>query len=392
MFRKIISLLLIGALLISAAIPALAETLYATVKTPTTDGAVYIRRVAGVGQPIVGSAKHGDQLIVLQKGNTWHKVKVVRTGVSGWAYGQYITFSQSTSDVNQPGVVASSDGYANFRTGPGTKHSIIAPLNNGTKLEVISKTGSWYYVHCPAKKAYGYVSANLVKLTAASAESTTPAQNAASVKSSDGFANLRKGPGTNYGVVTKLYNGTEVEIVSSSGNWSRVNVPSTNQYGYVYTKLLKTAAASATAKPSQTVKPAETAKPAAGAYVTGKINSSDGYANLRTGPGTKNSVMAKLYNNVLVSILSTEGSWCKVQLSDAGRIGYVSKDLVETVKTEGTMVTTSSVNLRSGPSTDYAKRTKLDKGVTVSVLSIHGNFARVNAQGWIGYVSLSYLK
>ena len=386
MFRKLISAFLICALLLVTAVPALADTLYARVTTPTADGAVYVRRVAGVGQPIVGSAKSGAQLIVLKKGNTWHRVKVVRTGVSGWVYGQYITFDSSATTVDQPGTVASSDGYANFRTGPGTKHSIIAPLNNGTKLTVINKTGSWYYVYCASKASYGYISANLVKVGSSSSGSTSSgstgtAVSTATVSSSDGFANLRKGPGTNYGIVSALYNGTKVETVSSSGNWTRVNVPSTNQYGYVYTKLLKTGSSASTSKPLQ-----------GSVYETGRINSSDGFANFRTGPSTSKSVIAKLYNNVYVSILSKDGNWYKVQLSDAGQTGYVYAKLVETVKHEGTMITTGNVNMRSGPGTDYAKRTVIAKNTLVTVLSTHGDFARVNANGWIGYISLSYLK
>ena len=87
-----------------------------------------------------------------------------------------------------------------------------------------------------------------------------------------------------------------------------------------------------------------------------------------------------------------DGNWYKVQLSDAGQTGYVYAKLVETVKHEGTMVTTGNVNMRSGPGTDYAKRTVIAKNTLVTVLSTHGDFARVNANGWIGYISLSYLK
>ena len=210
MFRKILSALLIGAMLLTMAVPALAETLYGTVVTPTKDGAAYVRRVAGAGQPIVGSAKNGDQLIILKKGNTWHRVKVVRTGVSGWMYGDYVRFSAATTDINQPGKVASSAGYANFRTGAGTDSTVISRLNNGSQLNVISKTGSWYYVYHAASGNYGYVSANLVSLTA---DDTGVSTATATVQSSDGFANLRKGPSTNYGIVAPLYNGTAVEIV-----------------------------------------------------------------------------------------------------------------------------------------------------------------------------------
>lgn len=381
MFRKFLSLLLVGALLIAAAVPAFAATLYASVTTPTPDGAVYIRRTAGEGQAIVGSAKSGDRLEVLKKGNTWHRVKVLRTGVTGWVYGKYITFNAAATEIDRDGKVSSSDGYANFRTGPGTSNAVIARLNNGTELNVIHKTGSWYYVYCASKKSYGYVSANLVKLDP-QADSSAAAGTAV-IASSDGFANLRRGAGTNYGIVAPLNNGTEVEIVSVSGNWTRVNVPSTHQYGYVYTKLIKQQSGETNSGSAAVTN---------GAYKTGRINSSDGFANFRTGPGTDKSVIAKLYNNVMVSILATDGNWYKVQLSDAGQTGYVYKKLVETVQPQGTMITTGDVNLRAGPGTGYTKKTVVPGNTSVSVLSTYGDFARVNAGGWIGYVSLSYLK
>lgn len=383
MFRKIISALLIGAMLLTMAIPALADTLYGTVTTPTSDGAAYVRRVAGAGQPIVGSAKNGDQLIILKKGNTWHRVKVVRTGVTGWMYGAYVKFNAAATDINQPGKISSSAGYANFRTGAGTNTTVIAQLDNGAKLNVISKTDSWYYVYHAASGNYGYVSANLVSLSAATGDSTKNGM--ATVRSSDGFANLRKGPGTNYAIVSPLYNGTGVEVVSTSGNWTRVNVPSTNQYGYVYTKLLKNDAAADDDWSSAWIDKDE-------AYATGRIASSDGYANFRTGPSTDDSVIAKLYNNVLVSILDTKGNWYKVQLSDAGRTGYVYKTLLEKVEAKDILTATGNVNMRSGPGTSYTKKTVVAKGTPVSVISYHGNFARVNAKGWIGYVSMNYLK
>lgn len=387
MYRKLICALLICAMAITTALPAMADTLYGVVTTPTSDGAAYVRRVAGVGQPIVGSAKNGDQLIILKKGNTWHKVQVVRTGVTGWMYGRYVSFNATATSINQAGVVASSAGYANFRTGAGTGSSVITQLTNGARLNVISKTGSWYYVYYSATNTYGYISANLVSLTNAASTSTTTGS--AEVFSGDGYANLRKGAGTNYGIVASLTNGTAVEVVSTSGNWSRVNVPSTNQYGYIYSSLLSTASTSGDSEWSNGWINSWTN---ADAYTTGKIVSSDGYANFRTGAGTGNTVIAKLYNDVLVSILDSEGNWYKVQLSDAGQTGYVHKSLVQEVESLGTRTTTNNVNMRTGPGINYDKKTVITKGTPVSILSTSGSFAHVNAQGWIGYVSLNYLK
>ena len=59
---------------------------------------------------------------------------------------------------------------------------------------------------------------------------------------------------------------------------------------------------------------------------------------------------------------------------------------------EGATVTGSDVNMRAGPGTNYDRLTVVRAGTAVSVLEYSGNFARVNADGWIGYVSQNYLK
>ena len=94
--KRLISLITVLILIATVAAPAFAET-YAYVKTPTKDGTVYVRKVAGAGQPIMGVANNGDALIILKKGNTWHRVRVIRTGVEGYMYGAYIHFISSGS-------------------------------------------------------------------------------------------------------------------------------------------------------------------------------------------------------------------------------------------------------------------------------------------------------
>ena len=371
MMKKMIAVLL-ALMLVIACVPALAETQHGVCTTPTADGSAYVRRSAGEGQPIVGSARNGDELIILQRGNTWHKVQVVRTGVSGWMYGAYISFTDSVTEINSSGRVSSNAGYANFRTGPSTAAELICRLSNGTGVEVLRKTDSWYYVYCASQHTHGYISVGLVALNA-SIEAET-AQNMAVVESSDGFANLRRGPGTDYGIVTALSNGVQVEIVSTTGHWSRVNVPQTHHYGYVYTNLLRSVGSASTL------------------YDTGKINSSDGFANLRTGPGTQHGVKARLYNGVMVSIVGTEGNWIQVQLSDTSDIGYVYAPLLEILTPSGIMTATGDVNLRSGPGVEYARLTTVTEGSRVSVLGESGNFVHVNAGGWIGWLSRNYVK
>lgn len=52
------------------------------------------------------------------------------------------------------------------------------------------------------------------------------------VQTRDGVGvNLRKGPGTNYGIITAIPEGTRVELLSANGSWCKVKYGS--QIGYV---------------------------------------------------------------------------------------------------------------------------------------------------------------
>lgn len=51
--------------------------------------------------------------------------------------------------------------------------------------------------------------------------------------------NVRKGPGTKYGIIEKMAKGQEVVFHELLGNWAYVTVRSTGSKGYVYMKSLK---------------------------------------------------------------------------------------------------------------------------------------------------------
>jgi len=51
--------------------------------------------------------------------------------------------------------------------------------------------------------------------------------------------NLRKGPGTNYGVIAKLSGGQTVTVVATSGEWVKVLVDQDNAMGWLHTSLIR---------------------------------------------------------------------------------------------------------------------------------------------------------
>lgn len=93
--------------------------------------------------------------------------------------------------------------------------------------------------------------------------------------------NLRKGPGTNYSVITVMNNGSTIEILSVSGNWAQVDYNDT--IGYAHTAYMSSV---------QTSKMITTAN-----------------LNMRTGPSTDFRVIQVLNKGTEVEVISTSKGW-----------------------------------------------------------------------------------
>ncbi|RDY23946.1 cell wall hydrolase [Romboutsia maritimum] len=122
--------------------------------------------------------------------------------------------------------------------------------------------------------------------------------------------------------------------------------------------------------------------------------------NFRTGPSTSYLSISKLNNGYKVEYLGTSGSWINVKYN--GKVGYVHKDYVSklnesennsdnTIKSTK-VVTTSSLNFRTGAGTNYSKIASVSKGTEVGFISQSNGWSKVNCNGRIGYMSSMYLQ
>ena len=198
---------------------ALADAVYGTIRTKTSDGSVNIRAQAGVQHQIVGWAKNGAQVEILYYGNTWHKVKVLSTGRVGWVYASYVRLGSSsggsssdTSSVN--GTVARvttkyENSTVNVRYGAGTQYAVAASVKRGTRLSVLATSGNWYQVYIPSKGVTGWISKSYV--TFGLAARTT------------GNVNMRTGAGTDYSRLTTISKGTNITVIAVGDGWSQVS-------------------------------------------------------------------------------------------------------------------------------------------------------------------------
>ena len=198
--------------------------------------------------------------------------------------------------------------------------------------------------------------------------------------------NLRKGVGTSNSIVDTLSKSTAVNIYEVIGTWLRIDVPSTGKTGYVSGKYISVNSTSLSA------------------YALG---STSGRVNLRKEATSKSESLAVVASKAGLTIYSADAKtgWYKVKVHATGKEGYISPNYVKIVsKVEGASsgsttatageITANSVNLRSGPGTNYTKIDKLQKMDDLTILEKSGDWYKVTAIAIkkTGYVYASFVK
>ena len=120
---------------------------------------------------------------------------------------------------------------------------------------------------------------------------------------------------------------------------------------------------------------------------------------LRSGPSTRDKVIAKLPKGTKLEVLGQQSGWYRVATA-MGTVGWVIDDFftVATVPATGTARATGStvsatvsrarVNLRKGPSTRYGSYGYIAAGMRVEVLGRNGDWYQVRSpRGTIGWIA-----
>ena len=330
--------------------------------------------------------------------------------------------------------LSSSTSNLNVRSKPSTSSSIVTKVKHGATVQVLATEGDWAQIAVNGHT--GYVMKKYLVITEqptatpeATAEpqpteapTTAPEGVSATVKLSSVSSNLnvRSKPSTGSSIVTKVKHGATVQVLATEGSWAQISV--NGQSGYVMKKYLVIAEQS-TATPEATAEPTPTTVPeVVNAMV--KLSSSTSNLNVRSKPSTSSSIVTKVKHGATVQVLATEGSWAQISVN--GQTGYVMKKYLVIaeqptatpeipVETEAPQPTatpqptssalpedtyamvklsaaSSSLNVRSKPSTGSSIVTKVKNGATVRVLALSGDWAQISVDGQTGYVMTKYLR
>ena len=398
-------------------------------QTAKTTEYVNFRSGPGTNYSSKGVIALGTTVTVTDTSNSeWYAVRL-SNGSTGYIFAQYLKLNSSSSATATPAPTQAPSGseqtaktteYVNFRSGPGTNYSSKGVIASGTTVTVTDRSNSQWYAVRLANGSTGYIFAQYLKVTGTSSATPTPTPTQA--PSNDGTVqakltadvNLRRGAGTNYGVIKVIGTGTTVTVTDASNSqWYKVKL-SDGTEGYLFSEYLKVTSGDInSAKPSAT--PTPTPAPSNGT-VQAKTTSD---LNVRKGPGTSYGIIKVIDMNVTVTVTeATNSSWYKVKLSD-GTEGYLAAQYlkitsgdINSVKpgnsgddntnngnnsnapaTDEYVRVTVGLNLRSEPNTSCKVLTVLSTGTVLNVLDRKtSGWVHVRTTGGAeGYVSAEYV-
>ncbi len=336
----------------------------------------------------------------------------------------FLPVQSAHSHAAQIGTGVCTASSLNVRTGPSSSYSKMGSIKRGTRVVVYDQRNGWYQI--AFGNSAGWCSGKYINFTASTdpdTGDTTDSPDAIGqgiVRTSGGSLNVRSGPSTGYAKLGSLPNRASVVIYETKSGWYRIVYNSKTAWIYgsyvAFTPITPNPGATPTpstpaptpttpATPTPTPAPSATSSSGIG---TGKVSVSSSL-NVRSGPGTSYSRIGKVYNGNVLTVYSVRSGW--VELDYKGRHGWVSDgyikvtlhssnddqnpqepspDSPDTIGT-GICSVSTSLNVRSGPSTSYSKVGSIPRGANVNILTVSGSWYRIEYKGLIGWCSAPYI-
>lgn len=343
-----------------------------------------VRSSSKTSSSALGKLSNGESIVITGKDNDWYEIDY--NGKTGYVYEKYVKI---TGDI----VYKKTTDNLNMRWGASTSNGIILNIPKGTVVKVLSTSNGWDKVYYSGKVGYcsniylektsSSANSNVVDSNQSSSTTTTTMNKEGQVTgvASNDTLNVRSEANTSSTIVTKISNGTKVQVIGqdSKTKWYKINY--NGKTGYVSNLYIKINGEWNSSSSSTTT-------------TTGTRKTTDNL-NFRTGPGTNYSIIASIPKGTVIDYYSESNGWAKVKYN--GKDGYVSTAYLTTSTSSSTTtttkkITTTNVNMRTGASTSYSIIKTIASNTVVEVISSSGNWDKVSVGGQTGYINNSYLK
>lgn len=318
-------------------------------------------------------------------------------GSTGWTGGTELEGSDGTTAVIAQGTVKCTS-YVNVRKGPGTNYTILARAVAGSQVEIYQT--KWVGASQWGRMTNGWICMDYVSLSSdsQSGSGSTDTQISGTVSGSN--VNIRSGAGTGYSIVGRKNSGdviTVYERKTSGGlNWGRIG---DNQWICLAYVRLENAGGTETPQPGSESNSSVSGDGTSAVQDTGTVSSTTGL-NVRSGPGTGYARIKTLSPGTVVSLYeyrTVDGvRWGRIQASQWVCMTYVQLSSQSGAESEqtgtGKVISTTVLNIRSGPGTNYSRVGQLTPGTKIEITEqtkTNGVSWGKTAQGW---VCMTYVK
>lgn len=209
--------------------------------------------------------------------------------------------------------------------------------------------------------------------------------------------NIRAGARVDRDIVTKVSEGTKVNILDVLGDWYKVKLTD-GTVGWANSSYIKVESSASTVPSQPSTGGAAVAYPVQGTVTATTLN-------IRAGARVDRDIVAKVVSGTKVTVASELNGWYKVKLAN-GTVGWASKEYIQLSSasngsTSGsttadtfprTASATANLNIRSGARADRPLVTTVSKGTTFTLLDSLGDWYKVKlASGTVGWAVKSYI-
>ena len=326
----------------------------------------------------------GTSITVTDTSNPeWYAVKL-SNGMTGYIYSIYIELQSSSSGGSTSGgVQAKTTAGVNLRRGAGTSFGVIRVVATGTTVTVTEATNAQWYKVKLSDGTEGYIFTEYLNVISGDIDSVkpdeddTPDTSGAVTARTTTDINLRRGPGTTYGVIMVVDENVTVTVTEATNSeWYKVRLADGTE-GYFSAQYLKIVSGDIdSVKPDDSGDKEDEDDGGSDLEGTGEYLRTTTGVNLRKGPSTSTDVLTVLNSGTIVEVIDrdTQG-WVHVRTT-SGRVGYVSADYVTAYTPSGS---NGSVSTTTATIAQYKTLYIEGSGSSVIWTSSDTSVARVEA-------------
>ncbi|HFD2044006.1 TPA: SH3 domain-containing protein [Clostridium perfringens] len=394
-----------------------------------------VRSGASTSSKVIGSLSGNSKVTIVGEEGAFYKIEY--KGSHGYVAKEYIkdiTGSNnnsnqgttttpekpSTPETTQKTGIVNVSSSLNVRSGASTSSKVIGSLSGNSKVTIVGEEGAFYKIEY--KGSHGYVAKEYIKditgsnnsnqgtTTTPEKPSTPESTQKTGIVNVSSSLNVRSGASTSSKVIGSLSGNSKVTIVGEEGAFYKIEYK--GSHGYVAKEYIKDVTGSNNNSNQGTTTPEKPSTPEA-TKKTGIVNVSSSL-NIRSGASTSSKVIGSLSGNSKVTIVGEEGAFYKIEYK--GSHGYVAKEYIKDItgsnnnSNQGTTTTpekpstpqttqktgivnvSSSLNVRSGASTNSKVIGSLSGNSKVTIVGEEGAFYKIEYKGSHGYVAKEYIK